>query len=76
MMDGPVWLHGQLAGIVCCEQTGGPRVWTLEEEEFVVGVKRAVNSVSATRRLWAMHRAAIRTIRLWRTIALTVSRAC
>jgi len=34
MMDGPVWLHGQLAGIVCCEQTGGPRVWTLRRRSL------------------------------------------
>lgn len=38
MLDAPVRLHGELAGIVCCEHTGAPRVWTLEEQEFVAGI--------------------------------------
>lgn len=39
MLDAPVRLHGQLEGIVCCEHTGAPRVWTLEEQEFMAGVE-------------------------------------
>lgn len=38
LLDAPVRLHGEVAGIVCCEHTGAPRVWTLEEQEFVAGV--------------------------------------
>lgn len=38
MLDAPVRLHGELAGVVCCEHTGAPRVWTLEEQEFVAGI--------------------------------------
>lgn len=34
LVDAPVWLHGQVGGIVSFEQVGAPRVWTAEDERF------------------------------------------
>ncbi|WP_207476298.1 sensor domain-containing phosphodiesterase [Arenibaculum pallidiluteum] len=35
LIDAPVLLQGQVVGVVCCEQTGGPRAWTPEDIAFV-----------------------------------------
>lgn len=34
MLDVPIWLHGQMHGVVCHEHIGGPRTWTSDEETF------------------------------------------
>jgi PAS domain S-box-containing protein len=35
LMDSPIRLGGQVVGALCCEQIGGTRHWTLEEQNFV-----------------------------------------
>jgi len=37
-LDASIRLHGNIVGVVCHEQTGGPRKWTLEEEHFVASL--------------------------------------
>jgi diguanylate cyclase (GGDEF)-like protein/PAS domain S-box-containing protein len=32
MLDAPIFLHGEMVGVVCHEHVGGPRVWRLWEE--------------------------------------------
>ncbi len=34
MLDAPIWLEGEMIGVVCHEHSGGVRHWTLEEENF------------------------------------------
>jgi PAS domain S-box-containing protein len=34
MLDVPVWLHGQVMGVLCHEHVGIPREWTPEEVDF------------------------------------------
>ncbi len=38
MMDIPLRLHGRIIGIICHEQTGAIRKWTLEEQQFAVSI--------------------------------------
>jgi len=38
MMDVPVWLNGDVVGVVCHEHVGPKREWTLEEQEFAASV--------------------------------------
>lgn len=34
MLDAPIWLEGQILGVVCHEHVGSRRQWTLEEQNF------------------------------------------
>nr|WP_231936268.1 GAF domain-containing protein [Fischerella sp. NIES-3754] len=34
MLDAPIWLEGEMIGVVCHEFTGGVRHWTIEEQNF------------------------------------------
>ncbi|MDM9383049.1 GAF domain-containing protein [Chlorogloeopsis sp. ULAP01] len=34
MLDAPIWMEGEMVGVVCHEYTGGVRHWTLEEQNF------------------------------------------
>jgi signal transduction histidine kinase len=34
MLDAPIWVHGQMVGVICHEHVGPSRVWTVEEEHF------------------------------------------
>lgn len=34
MLDVPVWLHGRVVGVLCHENIGPPRDWTVEEIDF------------------------------------------
>lgn len=36
MLDVPIRTGGRLAGVVCCEHVGEPRVWTAEENRFAI----------------------------------------
>ncbi len=38
VMDVPIRLHGRLVGILCLEQIGQRRQWTLEEQDFAASV--------------------------------------
>ncbi len=44
MLDVPVWHRGKLAGVLCHEHVGPPRIWTLPEQEFLVCVGMLVTS--------------------------------
>jgi PAS domain S-box-containing protein len=35
MLDAPVWMGGQVVGVLCHEHTGPPRDWSAEEIDFV-----------------------------------------
>jgi GAF domain-containing protein len=34
MLDVPIWVGGEMVGVVCCEHVGEPRTWTADEENF------------------------------------------
>lgn len=34
MLDVPIWVAGEMRGVVCHEHVGAPRVWTADEETF------------------------------------------
>ena len=38
MMDVPIWLNGEIIGVVCHEHTGLPREWTPKEQEFATSI--------------------------------------
>jgi PAS domain S-box-containing protein len=38
MLDVPVWVGGELVGVLCHEHTGPPRDWSAEEVDFVSGL--------------------------------------
>lgn len=42
MLDSPIRLSNDLAGVLCCEHVGQPRRWTNEEEEFLLAVAAIV----------------------------------
>ena len=35
ILDGSIWLNGNMIGAVCCEHTSDTREWTLDEQGFV-----------------------------------------
>lgn len=35
MMDAPIFIQGDIVGLMCCEQTEAQRAWSREDEEFV-----------------------------------------
>ncbi len=43
MLDVPIWRDGRVAGVVCHEDTAGPREWTAEDEDFAVSVADMVS---------------------------------
>jgi len=38
LLDAPIIRHGEVAGVICCEHVGGPRVWTQAEQHFAAAV--------------------------------------
>jgi len=42
MLDAPIWLNGQMVGLVCHEHIGSPRQWTSIEEDFVTAIAALV----------------------------------
>lgn len=38
MLDAPIWLGGQMVGVVCHEHIGSPRQWSLEEQQFAASI--------------------------------------
>lgn len=38
MLDAPIFLHGEVVGVVCNEHTGPPREWSTEERDFAGSV--------------------------------------
>ena len=43
MLDVPVWRRGRLAGVVCHEHIGGARAWSIEEQDFALGIGNLVS---------------------------------
>ncbi len=43
MLDVPIWLQGKVKGIVCHEQVGSRRKWSLEEQEFVASIASLIS---------------------------------
>ena len=42
LLDAPIRIGDQIAGVLCCEHTAEPRRWTNDEEEFVTAVSALV----------------------------------
>lgn len=54
MLDAPIWLNGQMVGIVCHEHTGLPRQWTSIEVNFVAAIATLVaHTIEACHRVIA-----------------------
>jgi PAS domain S-box-containing protein len=43
MLDAPVWVCGEVVGVLCHEHTGPPRDWSAEEIDFVSGLGSMVS---------------------------------
>lgn len=43
MLDAPVWLHGNIIGIVCHEHVGPARTWLPEEQDFAASIADMVS---------------------------------
>ena len=56
MLDGSIWLNGNMIGAVCCEHTNGVREWTLDEQGFVGSICDVVRlTIETDRRHQAEH---------------------
>ncbi len=49
MLDAPVFVRGELAGVVCHEHIGGPRRWSFEEQQFAFSVGQVLSLSIETR---------------------------
>ncbi|MBD1912547.1 MULTISPECIES: ATP-binding protein [unclassified Leptolyngbya] len=38
LLDAPIWLSGEMIGVLCLEHEGEPRTWTMEEENFAASL--------------------------------------
>ncbi len=38
MLDAPIWLGGQMVGVLCHEHVGGSRQWALEDQQFAASI--------------------------------------
>ncbi|MBW4669431.1 MAG: GAF domain-containing protein [Cyanomargarita calcarea GSE-NOS-MK-12-04C] len=45
MLDAPIWLEGQMVGVVCHEHIGTSRQWSLEEQHFAGSIADLVTLV-------------------------------
>jgi PAS domain S-box-containing protein len=45
MLDAPIWLNGEMVGIVCHEQVGPVREWELDEQNFAGSIADLVSLV-------------------------------
>jgi signal transduction histidine kinase len=43
MMDVPIWVRGQLWGVVCHEHIGAPRRWSEAERDFAISIGHVVS---------------------------------
>jgi PAS domain S-box-containing protein len=43
MLDAPVWVRGEMVGVLCHEHVGPPREWSVEEVDFVSGLAAMVS---------------------------------
>ncbi|HKQ70566.1 MAG TPA: GAF domain-containing sensor histidine kinase [Polyangiaceae bacterium] len=44
LLDAPVTLGSSLVGILCAEHVGAPRVWTAQEQEFIVALTQIISA--------------------------------
>ena len=50
MMDVPIWLQGDMVGVLCHEQTRNMKKWTFEEQDFAASTSYIISlSLEATR---------------------------
>jgi len=42
MLDAPIRVHGELDGVLCCEQIGEPRQWDYDDENFALALANLV----------------------------------
>lgn len=49
MLDAPIWLDGEMVGVVCHEHVGTPRQWALEEQNFAGSIADLVSSNESVR---------------------------
>jgi predicted Ser/Thr protein kinase len=49
MLDIPVYLRGELLGVVCHEHVGGSRGWTMDEQQFALSVGQTLSLAIAAR---------------------------
>jgi PAS domain S-box-containing protein len=51
MMDVPIWLQGDMVGVLCHEQTRNMKKWTFEEQDFAASTSYIISlSLEATER--------------------------
>src|SRR5690606_827312 len=50
MMDVPIFIEGELAGVMCYEQVGKLKKWTEEEQFFALAINQLVSLVLETRK--------------------------
>jgi PAS domain S-box-containing protein len=56
MLDAPVWVSGELVGVLCHEHTGPPRDWSAEEIDFVSALAAMVSlALEESRRAHSEH---------------------
>jgi transcriptional regulator with GAF, ATPase, and Fis domain len=48
MIDVPIWVRGQMYGVLCNEHTGAARKWTAEEEDFAYSAGSLVSLVASS----------------------------
>jgi PAS domain S-box-containing protein len=48
MLDAPIWLRGQMVGVVCNEHIGPNRHWTIEEQQFAASIADLVSLAMET----------------------------
>lgn len=50
MLDVPIWVAGQMIGVICHEHVGGDRAWSDEDEAFAVVLANLIALAIETRR--------------------------
>jgi PAS domain S-box-containing protein len=48
MLDIPIRAGGRMVGVLCCEHVGGPRAWSLEEQNFGAAIAGVISTVLET----------------------------
>ncbi|AFY62590.1 GAF domain-containing protein [Synechococcus sp. PCC 6312] len=43
MLDAPIWVEGEMIGVVCHEHIGPPRQWTIGEQQFAAAIADLVS---------------------------------
>jgi PAS domain S-box-containing protein len=49
MLDAPIWLRGQMVGVLCHEHIGRQRQWTVEEQQFAAALADFVSLAMESR---------------------------